>query len=347
LRVCRNTHVTRRPDKTPSTLRRKAERDTPKGEQQWRMNRKTVTVIIASFVALASAAHAQPAVPQPATAPASSPASEANRPTLIARDSAGNLIRLNQPLERAALAVLPLSAEEKERIAPIFAEHDRLVDGALRHATANISRVARVMEENNNAEIQGKLNELDNSAPMLRNRNALRKALGEALTTEHNALFAAVMREYMQAAAQQAQREAQAQNRKGQLGLMAIAEARRVAAMDVRSSLRRIGVAAWPTLRELLPASGINATSASAMQARLDQHTSTFPDGGTENDKADTFMAALNVIADDQQRVLVDALYKRFAPDIPPMKKVEAPVPEAAPGTPATPPANEPVLQPR
>lgn len=288
----------------------------------------------------------EPAKPTP-SAPAPAPSNMTDRPTLLKRDAAGNLVRVDQPLERAALAVLTLSDDEKARLEPIFAEHERLVDGALRHATANVSRVARVMEENNNAEIQGKLNELDNSAPMLRNRGALRAAIGKAISPENNALFVGVMREYMTAAAQQAQREAQQQNRKGQLGLMAVAEARRVAAMDVRASLRRIGVAAWPELKTMLPTSGINATSATAMQAKLDELSAAMGSDATEQAKADAFMAALNVISDDQQRVLTDALYKRFAPDIPPMKKVEEPVPEAAPGKSATPPANEPVLQPR
>lgn len=288
----------------------------------------------------------EPAKPTPSTpAPASS--NMTDRPTLIKRDAAGNLVRVDQPLERAALSALTLTEQEKLQLEQVFLEHERLVDGALRHATANVSRVARVMEENNNAEIQGKLNELDNFAPMLRNRGALRAAIGKALSPENNALFVSVMREYMQAAAQQAQREAQQQNRKGQLGLMAVAEARRVAAMDVRASLRRIGVAAWPQLREVLPTSGVNAASVTTMQTKLDELSAGIGSDATEDAKADAFMAALNMISDDQQRVLTDALYKRFAPDIPPMKKVEEPVPEAAPGKSATPPANEPVLQPR
>lgn len=303
-------------------------------------------VVIGSVCAVISLS-AGFAVAQATSGSSTTQTAQVERPTLIKRDAAGNLIRIDQPLEQATLAVLNLSDDEKTRLQPIFAEHERLVDGALRHATANISRVARVMEENNNAEVQGKLNELDDSAPMLRNRGALRAAISKVLTTENNAMFTGVMREYMQAAAQQAQREAQQQNRKGQLGLMAVAEARRVAAMDVRASLRRIGVAAWPELKTILPTSGINAASAATMQAKLEELSAGMGSDATDTAKADAFMTALNVISDDQQRVLTDALYKRFAPDIPAMKKVEEPVPEAAPGRTATPPASEPVLQPR
>ena len=308
---------------------------------------KSMSVVVTGSMCMILSLSAGIAHAQGTAQPAVTQSAQAERPTLIKRDAAGNLVRIDQPLERATLAVLNLSDDEKAKLEPVFAEHERLVDGALRHATANISRVARVMEENNNAEVQGKLNELDNSAPMLRNRGALRTAIANALTTENNAMFNGVMREYMQAAAQQAQREAQQQNRKGQLGLMAVAEARRVAAMDVRASFRRIGLAAWPQLKEILPASGINSTSAAAMQAKIDELSASLGADASSEAKADAFMTAINVISDDQQRVLTDALYKRFAPDIPPMKKVEQPVPEAAPGKTATPPANEPVLQPR
>lgn len=292
---------------------------------------------------------AAPALAQ--TAPATpgqvaAPAADAPRPTLVKRDDQGNLIRVDVPIEYAALAALPLSETERSKIAPILTAHEQNVDGALRHATANIARVARVVEENNNAEIQGKLNELDDSAPMLRNRSAFRKDLTDAMTPENAAMFAGIMREYMQQAAQQAQREAQAQNRKGQLGLMAIGEARRVAAMDVRASLHRMAAKAWPTIADTIKASGISPANITAMQTRIDERKAAMTESSTDRDKADAFMLALGAISDDQQRLVVDALYKQHAPDMPPMKKVEPPVPEAEPGRRTTP-ANEPVLQPR
>jgi hypothetical protein len=304
----------------------------------------TIALFAVSFTsALVGNALAQPAAP---AQPTSQTQPTADRPTLIKRDTAGNLIRVDSPVEYAAVAALKLSDDEKAKIAIIFAEYENTLDGALRHATANISRVARVVEENNNAEIQGKLNELDNSAPILRDRTALRISLGKAMTNENNAMFTGIMREYMQQAAGQAQREAQSQNRKGQIGLMAISEARRVGAMDVRASLQRIGAKAMPTLAAMLPASGINAASVTIMQGKLDEFKAAFPDGGSNADKSAAFMTALNMISDDQQRVLVEALYKQFAPETPPMKKVETEVPEAAPGKKPEP-ASEPVLQPR
>jgi len=150
-----------------------------------------------AFAALLLAA---PALAQPNDPPAlAGPAVRAadGSPSLVQRDFAGKVKRLEEPADEAALALLDLTPAQKEQADTILAQRHALLDRIVLENLLTISRLPGAPEE----ERRGILRELTEKLRPLRERGPLADELGTTLTREQLERHATLVREYFAAVA--------------------------------------------------------------------------------------------------------------------------------------------------
>lgn len=242
------------------------------------------------------------------------------RPTLVRTDDAGNLLRLDEPTEEAAIARLALSAAQREATSAIIAEHHKAIEAVVAARPGLAARALAVREAgavNSDALMAARDLAAGDVGRALRDRDALRARLHRALSTPTDATapdasaageglgvtFDAMVAQYARAAAAQSSREAQAQGRRGQGGVMIMRENSRVMALDATSAVeRRAGMVAKERLEELVAALQLPAEHHEAARRAIATHAA---------------LGAARTKADD--RALLDAIVRHA-----PRERVEA-----------------------
>jgi hypothetical protein len=161
-------------------------------------------------------------------------------PSLVKRGFDGRLERVVQPVEEAAVAVLPLSEEERAMASEVILRRAAIIDKGIRESVPVLLRIQGIREEGITPDRQAAIRELDKKLPMLRDREEFRSALRGAMSTEHAAMFDAVVNEYSRAAIADASATAKAEGRKGNPFAMSVGESLRNVGVEIQQSYDRV-----------------------------------------------------------------------------------------------------------
>ncbi|MDX2146642.1 MAG: hypothetical protein SFZ23_03890 [Planctomycetota bacterium] len=119
--------------------------------------------------------------------------------TLVARDMAGRVIRLEIPAEEAALELLTLDAVTKEAVDRILDERARILDQLVVENIETLGRMRNSFAAGNRKEAAAMLRELTSKAKPLRERGRLRDEIASVLPAEQQTAFAALVTGYWDA----------------------------------------------------------------------------------------------------------------------------------------------------
>jgi hypothetical protein len=164
----------------------------------------------------------------------------ATRPSLLKATMSGTMERITQPVEEAALAIMPLTEEERTKTTEIVLKRAGEVDRGVRDSIPLLLRIQGIREEGITPDRQNAIRELDKKLPLLRDRDAYRAGIRKALSAEHATMFDAIVDEYMRAGVADATKTARAEGRKGNPFLMSVGESLRVVGVELQQSFDRI-----------------------------------------------------------------------------------------------------------
>ncbi|MFO0830340.1 MAG: hypothetical protein U0637_00720 [Phycisphaerales bacterium] len=229
--------------------------------------------------------------------------------TIVKAGLNGKLERITQPVEEAALAVLPLSAEERTKINKIVLDRAAAIDKGLRASVPVLLRIQGIREEGMTTDRQSAIRELKEKAPVLGDRDAYRSEIRLALSADNAKRFDAVVAEYMRAATMQNSADAKAEGRKGNAFLMLVVEGLRNTGMEVQQSFDRIvkeGTDRTDRLIELVKPTPEQEGKIRDWVRDYGERTKLNP---TPQQRADFFKGLMRLLTIPQREALVADLY--------------------------------------
>ncbi len=215
----------------------------------------TPAILLATILAGHAPAQTSPAgtpttAPTPSRAPAQPPATndlsgpKVAQPsaglTLVKKNFNGGLDRITQPVEEAAVAILPLSDDERAKVNTIIVQRAAVVDKGIRESVPLLLRIQGIREEGITTDRQSAIRDLDKKIPILRDRDPFRAELRLAMGAENAAKFDALINDYTRAAIADAIAKAKADGKKGNAFLMSLGESLRNVGMEIQQSYDRI-----------------------------------------------------------------------------------------------------------
>lgn len=162
-------------------------------------SRVLVGILAVFFAALPTVAQDSPAAASPLAGPSVAAAAPA-KPTLIQRNFAGKLVRLEVPPAEAAVQALELDPPTREKVDAILLARSAILDQIVADNLQLLAKLQGARELTDKTQARETVQELFEKSEPLRARGKLIDELSDVLTTEQSAQVRSMTEDYVRAA---------------------------------------------------------------------------------------------------------------------------------------------------
>lgn len=266
-------------------------------------------LILLASLALPAAATAQTETPAPLQGPRVSEPDA--KPTLVQRDFAGKLRRLEVSPEEAALALMKLDAEAEAKTRSILNERTAILDRIVLENLDLVVRIHNARAGGDRRELLMLLAELSVALKPLTDRGTLSEELVGALSLDQAVTFKALVREYNQAAAAETQAEARAAGERLTVRQVAAREALIVLGTDIKRSYQRQIASKTAEFEQMLVQLDLTPEQESKVRRMVLDYAAAAKGKPSQDQRRALFYRIMEVLDAEQQRTLVRLFVER------------------------------------
>jgi hypothetical protein len=247
------------------------------------------------------------AAPGAADQPLAGPRVQEKRaePTLVERDMAGKIRRLEVPPGEAALGLLHLDEETAQRTRTILDERAAILDRIVTDNLDLIIRIHAAGEAGDKAEALTLLGQALQKLKPLRERGTLESELGAALPEAQRAAFWALVKEYQGAMIGELRDEARARGEEARPLAATIKSSLIVLGAEVKRSYERQVGGKAAEFEKILAKLGLTPEQESRVRGLVARFAEQSKGKPTEGQKRDLFLAVMSHLNREQQKLLI------------------------------------------
>ncbi|MBL8764647.1 MAG: hypothetical protein JNM07_10305 [Phycisphaerae bacterium] len=255
-----------------------------------------------------SSAPAQPQVAPPAEAPVlSGPkvATKTRPASLVERDAAGKIVRLDVPPPVAALDLLDLTKEQRAAADEVVSRRAAILDTVVRNNLETLVKLNSGARAANPEERLALLEKLGAEAEPLKRRGGLQDELMTAIGPEHGVAFRALIQEYGRAVFQESVAEQRAAGGKADGKKILAKEVERAIGQEVRRSYDRVFGAAARDFDALLKELAVTPEQEGKIRKVVGDEFTRSYGKLTPAQRTETFWKVFRELDETQRRTLI------------------------------------------